>query len=62
MIAVDKAEVSAMAPFAALVVCFEKRRMMALATGAAINRTSDRIQSLRNITAAAPRVIRRFCV
>ena len=62
MIAVESAEVSAMAPFAALVVRFEKRRMIQAAGGAAATITSDSRRSFETITVIAPITISRFWV
>jgi hypothetical protein len=62
MMAVESAEVSAMAPLAALVVRLENRLMMALASGAPVRTMRVRLQSIRNITHRAPITMSRFWV
>ncbi len=62
MMAVERAEVSVIAPRAALRVRFENRRMIALAPGAATIITSDRTRSLETITEMAPITCSRFWV
>ena len=62
MIAVERAEVSAIAPLAALVVRLAKRRMIQVATGAATISTIDSSRSLDTITEMAPITISRCWV
>ena len=57
MMAVERAEVSAMAPLAALVVRRAKRRMIQVAIGTAAISNSDMARSLEIITEIAPTTI-----
>ena len=62
MIAVDSAEVSTMAPLAALVVRLANRRMIQVATGATTISRIDISRSLEIITLIAPITISTFWV
>ena len=58
MIAVDRLEVSPMAPLAALLVLREKRRMIRLATGAMTSTPVASSGSSWNITIRPPTTVR----